>query len=147
MSTPKVGDWVRIINSKDTLVKENALGVIEGYPLGRPMREETEEQLGDLICFNFSAFIGADIDWERDENGHYISPPKRIYPPCMVSCSGGPAYHIPSPKWLKPAGRREDHWAWNWRDGIPHADNARHYQRAADVWILDASQFRSGSWP
>ena len=126
---PKVGDLVRIINTKDSLVAEGSLGIIEGT-LNRPMEE-------NLVCFNFSAFIGESYrNYEQDEaTGKFIRVPR----PCVVSCSGGPAYFLKA-RHLKPTGERAEHTAWNWRDGWPHADNARYYQRMALVWVFDATQ-------
>jgi len=133
---PKIGDLVRIINAKDTLVKDGAIGIIEGYPLNGAMKE-------NVVCFNFSVFIGESSAHyvKNEESGKFVRTPR----PCTVSASGGPGYFIEA-KRLTATGERMEHAAWNWRDGHPRADNARHYRRMATVWLLDASYFR-GMWP
>lgn len=110
--TPQAGHAVRITGSRDVLVKEGSIGIVEGI-VG--LENAPDDEI--LVTFNFRAFRGSTIGLERTS----------------CSASGGPAYYLKAGS-LTPTNETVTVTFWRWKDGWPGRDNGEEYTLDVPLW-------------
>jgi len=108
---PLPGDAVLIINTDDSLIEEESIGIIEGM-----VGEKRPEY---LVCFN------ARTHWQ-DETG-------------VVSCSGGPGFYIEASK-LKPTGKKVEINTWYFPNNFWGAHLGEDKKRRVNLFKYDRSE-------